>query len=424
MPNSHPISIELKTLPDAPYREAALWLVEQILAQAIFPTKKTLTLQYLPIDSALNQGMVHIPCNPELWLKPASALWKKLLEADNPLQTEWYLSDPLRFAFMVGSDELSTQSSPHSFLDTHRRTWIGENATKIAELVISDFRKRLLELLQLQQTQTKPSLLLSFDIDNLLVGWKGMLYRWWKKPANSRFNWRKEAETYQYSVSKILNKLEAYDLKAVFFLKAPIQKHKMDARDYLADISCQNLLNRIKNHPLIEVGLHSSYQALHTEGLLEQEHHRLCEFLEREPTIHRSHYLRYRNPESFEKLQQLGYMFDSSVAYSHISGSKSGFIHPYKLFNSHAHAGMNIQQIPLLFMDIGSQAIPNHEISYGVKTMEHQLDQIRKDGGVISWDFHHTTYDSLLHPLNASLFETALELISQNDIQTIHSYDL
>lgn len=382
----------------------------------------------------LGNSSVYIPFKAEDWEKKAIQFWSS--------DVDFQKVDLIRQVFAFITDEASWDyhsaksgvAEPVKFgfdhIDSHNRFYPKADALKkLPETVINYFYQTLTDkgILDRSKYGTKKGILLSFDIDNLLVGWKGLAYRFWKGAKVIPFsNWKSEKAIFVQSVNKIIDQLEAHNHKAIFYLKAPLYSHKFDAKDYLSVNSSdvQKLLSRIKNHVLIEVGYHSSYKAANNVTVFTAELKRLEKWLERQIITHRSHYLKLEFPTFYEALKKTSIKFDSSVAWSDMQTSKSGMSVTYPLYDFIGNKKSIVTEIPLTFMDSQLWTLRNTPIEEIQNTLEHQIIELRTHTLLLSWDFHHHIYDSLLNPINAAVFEHALEALSKNSIQTFHSYEL
>lgn len=382
----------------------------------------------------MGASSVYIPFILSDWEKSAADFWDVSLAFDR--------HDLLRQIFAILSDEVTWElyeSTNHTasnyedlpdYVDQHGRF----NPTKkelktYPEVLIESFYKQFegKQLLTRTAYKNQSGVVLSFDIDNLFVGWKGLAYRIFKgSPFFPISKLSEEREVFARSVHKIIDRLEQYQLKAIFYLKAPINTHRFDAKDYInsTSLAVETLLTRIKEHPLIEVGFHSSYLAADNSDLFVKELNRLEGWLDKPIFAHRSHYLRFQLPTFYESVKGTSIQFDSSIAWSETPNSRVGIKRVYPLFHFKDEAVSSIKEIPLSFMDSQMCTSTKCTIEEIKDKLEQQISDMRTNGCCISWDFHHLVFDELLNPKNAPVFEYALKLISQNSIQTFHSHEL
>lgn len=426
-------TLRIRLAVDSSTAKKAAWVLEQILKPYAVDlafvdkdhTGKGYDLLYTADATEIGKKTKAIlPSDPETWALAPADIWLDTDLIEKPELSALFRRDPIRVLFAFMADEISWQPETAPTLDQHGRFLPGSDQLAIlpARCVVA-LQRKLAQILSLSpQYGRVPKLMLSMDLDNLLVGWKGLAYRFWKNLPSLNFSIKEHREVYRASVHRMLDQFEDHQLKVVIFLKAPVEptRHPLDARDYLDAPQAVDVLGRLKNHPLVEVGLHSTYEASHQPKTLTAEKERLETWLGRPIHIHRSHYLRYRYPQSFEALYEMGFKVDSSIAWPYSPVSRSGLRHAYPLFNPHTQQAMALKEVPMTFMDLVSAREPEESF----RKLEQQSRRLRSEGGCVSWDFHHTSYDSLLFPNNAAVFEHALHLIANYEITCIHSDEL
>lgn len=142
-----------------------------------------------------------------------------------------------------------------------------------------------------------------------------------------------------------------------------------------------------------EMGLHASMHALSNETFLQAEKKDLEDFLGIPVTGNRCHYwhLNWRDPEeSFQRLVNTGFRYDSSMAWRNSVGFRSGTSLPYYPFDSLHAQGFKLLEIPTAIMD-------GHLFEYPVQTDPHSLfasivKQVKKYGGVLNLNWHTETW--------------------------------
>lgn len=383
---------------------------------------KNILLSYTLNAGLSTAAKSEIQCFPEDWSKDAEFIWRDSRNED--------VRDQLRMLFSFFSDELyysleslQSKNSPSLFIDKHGRLNIVEEQKKRPSDFLQAFEKKHFSLLS--SKHVPPSILLTFDIDNLLVSWKGIAYRMLKgAKIRSISSYKKQKKVFIESTHKIIDQLETHNFKAVFFLKSLVGvPHQFDAKDYLFDKQTQVLLDRIIQHPLIECGYHSSYNASINPAIFGEELEQLENRLGKKIHVHRSHYLRYSYNSTFQALQKHAISVDSSIAWADVPVSRTGLFTDYPMFDLKEDNLFHIREVPLTFMDSQLCTGTSHSIVQIKEILEHQILRLRNRGRLISWDFHHLVYDQLLNPKNEVIFEHALKLIQKYSIQTIHSHE-
>lgn len=423
-PDSHFIRIYIDPSIPKDIQIKAAYVFDGIFKQLGYKTQymdnSTEAQLFYLLNPAIDLDIQILKCNPEQWGHPPKKSWD--------LASSQSQKDLVRDLFCFISDEfqaIEEQNKSSEYLDKHGRINAIDLDPEIPQKSLQRFIEQYCSFIAPNEPVSN-SILLSFDIDNLWVGWKGLIYR---KMKGARFlsiqSLKNEQQIFIQSVEKIIDLLDQYGFKAVFFLKSLVEKpHQYDARDYLTMNQTQSLIDKIKYHEGIECGYHSSYKASQDIDLFQRELHRLETILDQKIRIHRAHYLRFSHLATHDILLKNGITFDSSIGWSAKVGSKSGLLTNYPLFHYKTNQVSSLQEIPLTFMDAQVCTRSDQNIDQIYKMMEQQLQDLRTWGHLISWDFHHLIYDTLLNPKNAPVFEQALKLLKQYSIQTVHSHEI
>lgn len=140
---------------------------------------------------------------------------------------------------------------------------------------------------------------------------------------------------------------ESYDARSTFYVLA-LEK---GAREYaypLEDLEREMSALRDRGW---EIGLHGGCEAYRDFDTLEKEKRYLERVLNRKVTGYRSHYLRFRVPETWELLERAGFLYDTTLGYPDCIGFRNGMCHPFRPFNLNREREMAILEIPLVVMD-------------------------------------------------------------------------
>ena len=100
-----------------------------------------------------------------------------------------------------------------------------------------------------------------------------------------------------------------------------------------------------------EVGIHPSYEAGSNLALLKEEVSRFTTIMGRQPEISRFHYLRFRFPESFRLLVEVGVKHDYSLGYTDRVGYRAGTARPFPFFNLIENRTEPLTLHPSIIMD-------------------------------------------------------------------------
>jgi len=100
-----------------------------------------------------------------------------------------------------------------------------------------------------------------------------------------------------------------------------------------------------------EIGLHGGCEAYLNPERLQAEKRRLETILNRKIAGYRNHYLKFRVPETWELLENVGFRYDTTLGYSDCVGFRNGMCHPFRPLNLNNGRDMEILEIPLAVMD-------------------------------------------------------------------------
>jgi hypothetical protein len=214
-------------------------------------------------------------------------------------------------------------------------------------------------------------------------------------------------DTYQDSIMKLLEFSERAGIRPTLFIQSNIHKHPNDAANYLGlpffDKMTENVL-RVGG----EIGFHPGYMAGYPGGFFEEELKQLRQKTGVAIRSVRFHYLRF-DAECFAGiLSEHSVENDSSVAWAEQAGSRTGCVSPHTLFDRKKNRGTNVLELPMTAMDVQLVNYMNLTISGSVDLLRKQVDLVERYNGVVVWNFHHHTYDTIEAPGWHRLFEQSL----------------
>lgn len=139
-----------------------------------------------------------------------------------------------------------------------------------------------------------------------------------------------------------------------------------------------------------EIALHSGYESYYDTELISQEK-RYVESLS-DVTIDgsRSHFLRFKLPETYYILSNLGLSYDSTMGYPDREGFKAGICTPYKPFDIHRREQIDIMEIPLVVMDGTLREYRKQSPEDALSNIEKLIKQVSSCNGVIVFNWHNS----------------------------------
>ncbi|MGB3541537.1 MAG: hypothetical protein WBA11_01310, partial [Rubrivirga sp.] len=100
-----------------------------------------------------------------------------------------------------------------------------------------------------------------------------------------------------------------------------------------------------------EVGWHPGYGTYGRPDRLEAERSRFHDAFGHPPTLARTHFLRWSDPDTLRDLLEAGVRVDSTLGFAENEGFRRGTSHPFRVFDLEADAVTELWEMPLAVMD-------------------------------------------------------------------------
>jgi peptidoglycan/xylan/chitin deacetylase (PgdA/CDA1 family) len=100
-----------------------------------------------------------------------------------------------------------------------------------------------------------------------------------------------------------------------------------------------------------EIGLHSSFSTKNDPRRLREEMKNLSGIIDKQIGGIRQHFLKFKIPDYFKAIQEVGFKYDASLGYSTHSGFRTAACHPYTFFNDSEKKEYDLLVIPLAIME-------------------------------------------------------------------------
>jgi peptidoglycan/xylan/chitin deacetylase (PgdA/CDA1 family) len=146
-----------------------------------------------------------------------------------------------------------------------------------------------------------------------------------------------------------------------------------------------------------EVGLHGGHDAPFNPDRLKKEKERLEGALGSEITGYRSHYIKFKLPETWTYLEEAGFKYDCTVGFADCIGFRNGMCHPYKPFNLNADKFLNITEIPLVVGDLTPLAVMGLDSESSLRIIKILIDSVKKVNGVLTILWHNNILFDEMH---------------------------
>lgn len=194
----------------------------------------------------------------------------------------------------------------------------------------------------------------------------------------------------------IMDVSERYGLKSTFYFKAGMSNSRFD-ENYTLDVPwTQSLMQRIheRGH---EIGLHPSYENYKDIGRLKTEFTKLLDTAEKLGIKQtkwgsRQHYLRWRNPTTWQNGEEAGLDYDATVGFTDNIGFRCGTCHEFPVFNLETKRTLRLRERPLIVMEMTllDQKYMALESEQVIEWLERLSKACRRCGGTFSLLWHNT----------------------------------
>ena len=259
--------------------------------------------------------------------------------------------------------------------------------------VVNEYVELLWQCLQrlwprLERRPRSPRILLSHDVDWPVVtlrrsrpqtiraaagdlvrrrDWRLAVDRWRSWGAVRAGDWDADVgNTFDF----IMSESERHGLSSAFNFIAGHSAGAIDGAYTLDDPWIRSLLRRIHDRGH-EIGLHPSYNTYLDPERTKAEFARLreaCQDLGIEQAVWggRQHYLRWRNPQTWQNWADAGLTYDSTLGFADEIGFRGGVCYEYPVFNLLTRQRLDLVERPLIVMDatlLGDSDRPGGSVS-------------------------------------------------------------
>ncbi len=222
-----------------------------------------------------------------------------------------------------------------------------------------------------------------------LVQWGGLL-KDLAKGGKAAERWAvltgKQADP--FSVLELVKDICPVAKTKVFFLSGG--QHPNDSRYDFGMIPYQTLIRAWKSEGF-EIGIHPSYMSSVDPEKMRSEKENL-EKIVGPVSISRQHYLRYKTPETFRQLIELGIERDYSLCLSTRSGAPTGVALPYRWFDLERNTATSLVLVPAMVMDRSLLQYQGLQPSQAQTAIAEAISQIKAVGGKFVIILHNETF--------------------------------
>jgi len=280
--------------------------------------------------------------------------------------------------------------------DIHQRNTAALSPLKIDNPVVSVYLFKKNKLNVKYPGNKKFAVCLTHDIDQLFVPNKEILKNAVKGISRGSLNkfsstlsnlFNKRNSPY-FNIQNILEIEKRYQANSTFFFLA-LDKGEKDFNYNIDEV--KDVLRKIKENDS-EIGLHAGHLAYNDLKKLSQEKQKLENTINSKVIGIRNHFLKFKNPETWEIQSKAGFKYDASYGYNDVSGFRNGLCHPFTPYNSTKNEYIDILAIPLVIMDCTLDRYMQLDFENSWKYVKNFIDKNEQVGGVFNLLWHNTYF--------------------------------
>lgn len=141
-----------------------------------------------------------------------------------------------------------------------------------------------------------------------------------------------------------------------------------------------------------EVALHGGHEAWKNRDALIREKERIEDILSEPVTGYRSHYLRFRVPDTWLLLRDAGFEYDSTLGWHDAVGFRNGMCHPFQPIDPATGEQIDILEIPLAVMDRTFDRYMELDEDDAWSAVRAMIDRVAVLNGVLTVLWHNTDF--------------------------------
>jgi peptidoglycan/xylan/chitin deacetylase (PgdA/CDA1 family) len=237
---------------------------------------------------------------------------------------------------------------------------------------------------------------LTHDIDELYIRkkyiWKQIIkdsaqIKFKQLPLNFSILANKKLNPF-YNIDNILEIENQLHVNSTFFFLA-LTKGEQDYNYNSHEV--RSLFQSIKQNKS-EIGLHAGHEAYFNYNKLSEEKKRLEDFSGIQINGLRNHFLKFRNPDSWEISSKSGFKYDTTYGYHNTIGFRNGLCYPFNPYNLKKNNYIDIVEFPLTIMDCVFDRHFHLDINNSFKTIKKIIDIVKQFNGVLTLLWHNTYF--------------------------------
>ena len=263
---------------------------------------------------------------------------------------------------------------------------------------------------ELKRTKRKFSLLLTHDVDDLnrwdfknrMRTLGGSLFK--RKSLKLFFIYIFRNLIWMFKSKKnpfkyIIYTSKKYGFKSHFYFLINGSSKKYDNRFDPQSKQAKRIIDDLENEGF-EIGLHPSYSSFLNLVQKQKEKSILDSLTKQKVTGARTHYLRFKVPESYRNLESCGIKYDTSLGYSNTDGFRAGVCYPFKPFDILENKELSIEERPLITMEVALLQAHTYFVSqeYLFQLIKKRIDTISLYNGMFVFLMHNDSLSDYEYP--------------------------
>jgi len=192
-----------------------------------------------------------------------------------------------------------------------------------------------------------------------------------------------------WNLNQIINLEEQHGGRSTFFF-LPKTGNRKDAQYDFRSSKFLPIFERMKKGGW-EIGLHGSLNSVINGDTLTFEKNRLEKAVGKVDGV-RQHFLRFNVCDSWQKQQQAGFIYDTSLGFADAIGFRAGVARPFCPYDFHAERPFDIIEVPLVIMDTTLRLYEKCPPEKLWERMLVVLESVKQHRGAVAVLWHNTYF--------------------------------
>jgi hypothetical protein len=188
-----------------------------------------------------------------------------------------------------------------------------------------------------------------------------------------------------YDLKQLIDINNRYKLRSTYYFLS-LQPGEEDFNYRLNDVEDQ-LQTVLKSGN--EIGLHGGHKAFNDSDKLRKEKKLMEDSIGKKVQGYRNHFLKFEFPTTWHNLQEVGFLYDSTLGYADCIGFRNGMCYPYYPFDVRQNKFIDLIELPLAIMDATLFYYMRLDANIAFKICKNIIDQVKKCQGVFTLLWHN-----------------------------------